>query len=140
MGRGTGFKHKDGAKGAFGIGVRAAVASVKGTVQQGPLQRARDGSAERRSGAGEAPCTHVQGATSESGPDTALVMCCGQAGCWTDGDASEAARCLSDFLVGAPWVATRVSEIQYQCEGGQLRDHLVPSASSVSNEVKSLCF
>ena len=81
----------------------------------------------------------MQGATSEAGPDTGLAMCCGQAGCWTDGDASEAARRVSDFLVGAPRVATRVSEIQYQCEGGPQRNRLVPSASSVSNEVKSLC-
>ena len=58
--------------------------------------------------------------------------------CWTDGDASEPARRMSDFLVGAPRVATRVSEIQYQCEGGPQRNRLVPSASSVSNEVKSL--
>ena len=43
---------------------------------------------------------------------------------------------MSDFLVGAPRVATRVSEIQYQCEGGPQRNRLVPSASSVSNEVK----
>ena len=80
----------------------------------------------------------MQGAASEAGPDTGLAMCCGQAGCWTDGDASEAARRVSDFLVGAPRVATRVSEIQYQCEGGPQRNRLVPSASSVSNEVKSL--
>ena len=45
---------------------------------------------------------------------------------------------MSDFLVGAPRVATRVSEIQYQCEGGPQRNRLVPSASSVSNEVESL--
>ena len=62
----------------------------------------------------------------------------GRAGCRTDGDTSEAARRVSDFLVGAPRVATRVSEIQYQCEGGAQRNRLVPSASSVSNEVKSL--
>lgn len=37
----------------------------------------------------------MQGAASEAGPDTALAMCCGQAGCWTDGDASEAARRVS---------------------------------------------
>ena len=80
----------------------------------------------------------MHGATSETGQDTALAMCCGQAGCRTDGDASEPARRVSDFLVGAPRVATRVSEIQYKCEGGAQRNRLVPSASSVSNEVQSL--
>ena len=82
--------------------------------------------------------THMECATSEAGLDTGLAMCCGKAGCWTDGDASEAARRVSDFLVGAPRVISGVSEIQYKCEGGQQRKRLVPSASSVSNEVKSL--
>ena len=82
----------------------------------------------------------MQGATSEAGQDTVLAMCCVQAGCRTDGDALEAATLVSDFQVGAPRMATRVSEIQYRCYWGPQRKSLVPSASSVSNEVKSLLF